>query len=227
MAEHNMPTPELEGANTLISKRELQRPTLKGEEVTPKEENSSARIAPPKPKTWKDKFRESFVGNDVQTVGDYIIFSVLIPSVKNTLLSIINNGASMFLGGGPQQQSLYSNQRSNNSYVSYNYVTRNNASSYAPSALYGNSPSASGLKNISWGSELEALNVLSDLRDYIYSANQVSVAKYYTLARIPGFRPDIMDGNWGWYSLERAVVIPSPVEPGRWIIDLPKPVYLR
>lgn len=224
MAEHQMPTNSLEGANTLISKRELQ--STKPAEQS-KEEASTARIAPPPPKTWKDKFRESFVGNDVQSVGDYLIFSVLIPSVKNTLLSLINNGASMFLGGGPQQSSLYSNQRSNGSYVSYNYVTRNSPSGYSSPSLYGNSPSASGLKNISWGSELEALNVLSDMRDYIYNANQVSVAKYYTLARIPGLRPDVMDGNWGWYNLDRAAVCLSSVEPGRWIIDLPRPVYLR
>lgn len=223
MAEHNIPTSSLEGANTLISRTE--RESIK-ETPEVKEKASSARIAPPKPKTWRDKLRESFVGNDVQSVGEYLIFSVLIPSVKSTLLSIINNGASMFLNGGPSNQSLYSNQRSNGGYVSYNYVTRN-AGGCNSSSIGSNSPSASGLKNISWGSEMEAANVLSDMCDYIYSRNEVSVAKYYTLARIPGFRPTYQDEYWGWYNLDRAYVAPSPVEPGRWIIDLPKPIYLR
>lgn len=223
MAEHNMPTSSLEGANTLISRTE--RESVKENPETPEKE-SSARIAPPKPKTWKDKLRESFVGNDVQSVGEYLIFSVLIPSVKSTLLSIINNGASMFLNGGPTQQSLYSNQRSNGSYVSYNYVTRN-AGGYNSTSVSSNSPAASGLKNISWGSEMEANSVLSDMHDYIYSRNEVSVAKYYTLARVPGLRPNYQDDYWGWYNLDRACVVPSPVEPGRWIIDLPKPIYLR
>ena len=223
MAEHQMPTNSLEGANTLISRKEME--ASKPGVIQDNKQESSARMAPPPPKTWKDKLRESFVGNDVQSVGDYLIFSVLIPSVKNTLLSIINNGASMFLGGGPQQ-SLYSNQRSNGSYVSYNYVTRN-AGGYNSSSIGGNSPASSGLKNISWGSEMEANSVLADMRDYIYNRNEVSVAKYYTLARIPGFVPNYQDEYWGWYNLNRAQVIPSPVEVGRWIIDLPRPIYLR
>lgn len=220
MAEHNIPNNvNPEGANTLMSRKEFAKPSIS----EPQQSNSSAHIAQPKPKTWRDKFRESFVGNDVQTVGDYIIFSVLIPSVKNTLLSIINNGASMFLGGGPQQS--YS-QRSNNSYVSYNYVSRT-PNGYNTTSINSNSPAASGLKNISWGSENEALGVLSDLRDYIYQLNYVSVAKYYTLARIPGFHPNYQDDKWGWYNLDRAMVVPAPNEPGRWIIDLPKPLYLQ
>ena len=222
MAEHQMPTNSLEGANTLISRKEMEASKPTGESA---KSESTARIAPPKPKTWREKLRESFVGNDVQSVGDYLIFSVLIPSVKNTLLSIINNGASMFLGGGPNQQSL-SNQRSNGSYVSYNYVTRSpggySSSSVGPGGSY-----SSGLKDISWASENDAYSVLADMRDYIYSRNEVSVAKYYTLARIPGFVPTYQDEYWGWYNLNRAQVIPSPVEPGRWIIDLPRPIYLR
>lgn len=222
MAEHNIP--ELEGANTLISKRELQKPTINGEQIAAKEEKSTASFAPPKPKTWKDKFRESFVGNDVQSIGDYIIFDILVPSFKSTILSVINNGASMFLNGGPMQQ----NYGGGYGYTNYSTrVIRNNNNQLGGVRITNNSPYGFVLKTISWGSEMEALSVLSDLRDYIYNANQVSVAKYYILARIPGFHPDVMDSSYGWYNLDHASVVPSPMEIGRWVIDLPKPLYLK
>ena len=54
-------------------------------------------------KTLGKKFKEAFTHDDVESVGDYLLFSVLIPAVKDMVSDFVRNATDIFLygsGGG-------------------------------------------------------------------------------------------------------------------------------
>lgn len=171
----------------------------------------------PNEKSFKVKLKESLTGSDVGSVGDYLIFQVLVPTVKNTLVSLISNGAEMLLLGGTQNTN---DRRRSNQYVSYNSI---NSSRYYPPAAPQPKNSEAHYHDISFWSKDDAETVLYNMCDYIDTYGYVDVATYYSLG---GKSATSQDTKWGWYNLGGVKAIPSREEPGRWILSLPKVTYL-
>ena len=224
MAEVQMPKSSinepLEGSN---SKNRLTPPTVQ-RETNPAP--GSAHFAPERKKTFKDKLRASFIGSDANSIGEYLLFNILVPAIKNTAYNLINSSASMFILGNGQPQQYYDNRRPG-SYVSYNYVASRPGFGNNGSYNYG-APAANvdSFRNISYATKAQADSVLSDMLDYIYSYNYVTVAKYYGLSGL-GSQATYQDEAWGWYSLNEVASVPSSNEPGRWILTLPKARPIR
>lgn len=171
----------------------------------------------PNKKSFKAKLKESLTGSDVGSVGDYLVFQVLVPTVKNTLVSLITNGAEMLLLGGTPNTN---DRRRSNQYVSYDSINRSRY--YTPAAPRPNN-SETHYHDISFESKDDAENVLYNMCDYIDTFRYVDVATYYNLGDRSA---TAQDTKWGWRNLGGVKAVPSREEPGKWILSLPKVTYL-
>jgi len=74
-----------------------------------KKSKSSPIVDKPPRKMKKSRwgrFLEVFVGGeDAESLGDYIMFDVLVPTIKNTITEIVTNGVEMILFGDERPSS--------------------------------------------------------------------------------------------------------------------------
>lgn len=156
------------------------------------------------------KFADVFVAEDAHTVKNYLVQDLLIPSIKNTILDLIIEGATIIFKGEPGRARKSS---SNVDYVSYRrYADRDRRDERPYSSVRSNY----GLDDIVLESRGEAEKVLSCMDEMIDTYGFVSVADLYDLV---GKSCNYTDNNYGWTSLRNAE--PVRVRDG-YVLRLPK-----
>lgn len=168
-----------------------------------------------KKKTLGKKLAESFLGDDTKSVGQYMIYDVLIPAAKSTISDMVSGGMERLLFG--EVRSDKSHRGKNKSYVSYasyyNNRDRETSSSQRSRNRYA-------FDDIILKSRGEAEEVISMLVDYIEDYGQATVGDLYDLV---GVTSQFTDQKYGWENLSDAGV--SRVRDG-YLLDLPKPKLL-
>ena len=207
----------------------LSKPSyMEGTEETPNEPvNSkehqvkpvvSGKVKPVK-KTAGKRFMESIGVEDGRTVGDYLIWDVIVPAMKDTISEVFKKGIDAFLYGGPQPGRNVE-RRGRTSRVSYNsyYDERGRSSrrySYNPRAV-------NDFREFAFDDRRDAELVLSEMCEIIDTYGFCKVSDFYSL--VGETERDFTDHGYGWDHLGSA-----RVERGRdgWIIDLPRPISLK
>jgi hypothetical protein len=179
-----------------------------------------------KKKTFGDKFKETFLAEDLDNVKDHLIWDVLIPAAKSTIDDLTKNAVSMMLYG--------STSRNKNSRVG-----RHQSGGWVePRTDYRNSRpdsrSSSGVNNRAlhnFTDEIiedreEAVMVLDRLVDRIDEYGAATVADFYDYI---GKSYDWTAGDYGWDSIEAFENFGATVRAvrGGYIINLPKPRLLK
>jgi len=151
-------------------------------------------------KSLGKKFREVFLGDETQSVGDYVIHDILVPALKSMFNDMVSGGVEMMLFGER------SNRRSNiardrgRSYVSYsNYYRsddRRDRRDISPTTR-----SRHDFDEIVFDSRGEAEEVLSHMVDLTIEYGMVSVADFYELS---GIEAQFTDNKYGWTNLRDA-----------------------
>lgn len=202
MAEVKMPT-----TNTSQPERKPLSPIVTGGVKKP-------------PKTLGQKFKETFIAEDVKTVKKHLIGDILVPEIKKTVSDLATNAVQSILGTSghtrPTQQ--------NNSIFRTNYI------GYSAMSTASQKPAASPQKQTidienQWNeivipSKEQASEVIQQLCDIIEQYQQTSLLDLYELVGL-STRPT--DYNYGWTDLSNATV--KPIAGGYWLC-LPKPVPL-
>lgn len=152
------------------------------------------------------KFADVFISEDAANVKSYILFDVLVPSIKKAFSEIVKDGVDMILYGK-------SGAKKNNStgYVSY-------------SKYYGDSkpaPSQSGssrffYEDVVFQSRGEAEAVYEQMQDIIETYGFVTVADLYDMVDLT---PPYTANKYGWTNLRNSDVV--RIRDG-WIVKLPK-----
>lgn len=156
-------------------------------------------------------------GNNTKDAGTYILWDVLVPALKETIIDMVINGIELVVNGRPKTGSNLTRDRGK-TIVSY-------------SGFYNKRDSVSGrtsLKNTSryqfdelvFETRQDAEEVLSGLVSMIEDYGAVSVSDFYSMIEYPG---EFTDVKYGWDNLARAAVIRVR---GGYILDLPKPLPL-
>ncbi|MCX7817551.1 MAG: hypothetical protein N2317_08620 [Syntrophales bacterium] len=163
---------------------------------------------------------ETFIGDDINSVGSYILHDVLIPAAKATITDMVQGGIEMFLYG--ERKGSRTRRENGRSYVSYN--------SYSSSSprrddrdrrdISSKNRARHSFDDIILSSRGEAEEVLSNLVDLVLDYGQASVSDLYELV---GITANFTDNKYGWTDLASASV--SRVRDG-YMINLPKPVLL-
>lgn len=169
------------------------------------------------------KFGETFLAEDMKSVGDYLLFDVLVPAVKDTIVNIVTNGINAFVYGDtrPAQKSRFNAPYGSRpaGYTSYSSYSR-------PRQPEGNFRSGREIgysrndKEPIVDSRYDADLVIEELNNCIMEYDQATVGDLYDLL---GFDSDHTDYKWGWVDLSSATVRKVS---GGWLIDLPRPTRL-
>ena len=167
-----------------------------------------------KKKSLGEKLKEVFIGEDIQNVGDYILKEVIVPTIKNTVVDIIQNGISLLIFG----ENNRNDRRRNGQYVSYGSYSSNNSRNSRRDDRR-NAPASKG--DIIFDSRGDAQAVLDHLLDILDTYRAVTVANFYEAADVPS---NYQDRKWGWTDLRYAEV--RMARGGGWYIDLPNAEYI-
>jgi len=177
-----------------------------------------------KKKSLGKRISETFLGDDVESVGSYIIHDIIIPATKNTISDMVSGGIEMLMFG--ETRGSRTRRDKGKSYVSY-------------SSYYGDrrgdkrdrdrgrddrdsrNRARHNFDDIILESRGEAEEVLSNMVDLIADYDTATVADLYDLV---GMTSNYTDRNWGWENLRSASV--SRVRDG-YRMDLPKPILLK
>ena len=167
-------------------------------------------------KPFMKQIVETFVGEEVDSVGNYILHDVVIPAVKNTLSDAIQGGIEMLLFGDRDPNNRRHNNR-NKPNISYtNYSKPGNVHHRRPGGVRSRA-----MNDIVLDSRADAQEVLNSLVDLIDEYGEASIASLNDLIGVTG---KYTDNDYGWTNLNTARV--SRVRDG-YLLDLPKPIYLN
>lgn len=199
----------LPGSNAYSSKN-----TPKPEPIEEKSESKVVAKATLKKKSFGEKMKEIFIGEDIQNVGDYILKEVVVPTIKNTIVDIIQNGISLLIFG----ESSSKNRRRDGQYVSYGSYSSNSSRDRRRD---DRRDSYSDKGDLIFNSRSDAQAVLDRMLDIVDTYGACTVGNFYELADVPS---NYQDRKWGWTDLRYADV--RMARGGGYYIDLPSAKYI-
>lgn len=179
-------------------------------------------------KTTGEKIRESFFGEDIDNVGDYLIFDVLIPSAKELFDTFLTNAKDIILFGEVRENPSRGRRSGRGGYVAYDGYSRRSRRDTASARR-----ARFDFSYIEFDSPDDIDDVIEEMRDIFTVYNEITVAQYYQSADPDGIRISPTDNNWGWIDIRafttadiRKVRSRNP-DTGdievRWVLDLPRP----
>lgn len=168
------------------------------------------------------KMRDEFISEDAGNVGSYILWDVLVPAVKDTILDILHGSIDMAFGGGTggyyRRGGSSRGRSSNRSYISYDrmYDDRDRD---RDRRRREDRRTRDQLEDLIFEYRDDADDVLDRMCDYLDRYGDVPVSYLYDLCgqTVPH---DFTKDDWGWTNLGSAKVMRA--HGGGYYIDFPK-----
>lgn len=198
------------------------------EDTRTKREKIVTREVREKRKGLGHKVAETFAGDDMRSVGSYLLFDVIIPAAKTMISDAASQGVERMLFGDsrPRRGNSYGgSNRGGQSYTSYSSVARTSpagraGSSDGPREISRTGRALHDFREIVIPDRGDAQQVLRELESLIDNYNMASVADFYDFVGVTG---DFQDQKFGWMDLASARIV--RVRDG-FILDLPRPESL-
>lgn len=197
-----------------MAKAKLSTKDLPSNSIT-KRSGEVKKVTTGKIVTREKPFLARFFGDSMSSIGQYILWDVLIPAAKNTISEIVSNGIEMMLYGDARPSSGIRRDRSR-SYVSYNSIYHGGQKRETTSRAR----SRHSFSDVVLESRMDAEEVLSSLVELIDTYDVATVADFYSSVGLEG---EWSDNKFGWDNLSSAEV--KRIREG-YILVLPKPVAL-
>lgn len=202
-------------------------------EVKPAEEKKKPEIKPivsgkvieKKPSLFK-RLGEAFTGDDTQTVGQYLMFDVVVPTVKALVLDLVNQGLERkFYGDGRGSNSGarrtgYATTYNRPTATSYPGKPMTSAGSNGRREMSERARAAHDFDEIILPEKGAGEIVLDTMQEYINDAGLVTVG---TMLSLVGITPAFTDEKYGWYDLGSSRTV--RVREG-YLLQMPRPVQL-
>ena len=179
-----------------------------------------------KKKSIGKQLSETFLEDDARSVGDHLIWDILIPAAKNVISDMLTNALDMFFWGGNRGGDNRTYRDRGKSYVSYSsYYDRDRRTRDRYSNSAADHRPRRGARfdftDITFDRREDAEEVLSFMIDHLDEYDEVTVADFYDLV---GMDSTYTDRDWGWDNLGSSSV--SRVRDG-YIIEFPRPIGLK
>ncbi len=172
------------------------------------------------------KLKDTFIADDARDVGDYIVWDILVPTIKRTIRDVIVGSTDrVFLGTSSPNSSSSLYRERGVTYVKHTDYssasktrTRNDI---RPQSVRPSTRTNFHLNEIVFDNYDDASAVLERLVDYLETYGKVSVDDYFDLV---GQSSDYTAQNWGWTSLASATIVNTF---GGYFIKLPNPIVIK
>ena len=176
--------------------------------------------------SFLSRLKETFIAEDARDVGDYILWDILVPTIKRTIRDIIVGSADrVFLGTGVPSSSSNLYREKGVTYVRRtDYAASSRPTIKATGVKVENRPQSRinfGLDDIVFDNYDDAASVLERLVDYLDTYGQVTVDDYFDLI---GKSSPFTTQNWGWKSLSSASIVTTA---NGYFIKLPRPIVIK
>lgn len=175
--------------------------------------------------SWS-RFAETFLGDDIQSIRSYLFYDMLVPGIKEGILSAMEmlffgtaRGRRTGSSGGARRNVDRASYMIN--YGSYSNGSRSRSRDRDDRDL--DSRYSISMDDIEFDSRAEAEKVLDALREDIAHYNEATLSAYYQYAGVSS--NDYTAGDRGWTNLDMAIR-PRRVRGGGYVLDLPRPQQL-
>ena len=221
MAEADMPKVDTGYSNLSREKSSLSEPrqqSKQGIEKVPLQ----GKVIQKKP-SFASKLKETFIAEDARDVGDYILWDILIPTIKRTIREIIVGSADrVFLGTSvPQSSHLVRENGTTRVVTRSDYSAISSKKNTVTSLPVANRSPNFGINDVIFESYEDAANTLDRMVDYLETYGLVRVEDFFDLV---GKSAPYTAQNWGWRSLSSATII---TVRGGYFIKLPTPIVIK
>ena len=228
MAEIEVPTPNVHTESSLVrgSRENLKKPENDSKKIEAKPLKGGITKKNP---SFKEKLRRSFVKEDIKDIRDYVIFDVVIPSIRKSIFdTIVGTAAQIFGVSVPRSFGYSSDGRYNGGrltpherqYRDYTSIQRSRqlASEEPRLARYDRFY----VTDYPFVYKEDADSVLEQLMDICDYQGWVSVSQFFNIAdpdgTIAGKNP-YTNSNYGWHSIDNASV--KFIQDYGYVINLP------
>lgn len=160
------------------------------------------------------KFFSNFFQGDFKTVGAYLLYDLVLPTIKDTFRDALHSTIDILTDGDTR----YSRRAGRGSAQRFNYSSI--SSNKNSTVVRSEDLRTSVIKTVVFSDPQDAENVLDTLCAKIDAEGCCSVADYYEVCNQ---KSDFTDHKWGWDTLASAK--PRRVNGG-YIINLPRPIRL-
>lgn len=171
----------------------------------------------------RKRLRESLGLEETRTVGDYLVWDVLLPAAKETIADVVKKGIDVFLYGGTGRYPADRRSGRPSSHVSYEgyYSKRGDYKSERSRYSY-RGRAAMDFREFVFDDRRDAEMVLSELCEIVDTYGFAKVSDFYSL--VGETERNFTDHGYGWDALGSASV--ERVRDG-WVVDLPRPIPLN
>lgn len=172
-------------------------------------------------KPLRRKLAETFTGEDMQSVGNYILFEVIIPASKTMISDAVSQGVERTLFGETIRRSPGAASRPQQRHTSYHKMYSPNDDRVAgPRQMSSRAKATHDFDEVILPNRGDAEAVLEGLDLLIAEYDVATVADLYELVDITG---SFQDDKWGWSDIRGASV--TRVSQG-YLLNLPRPIAL-
>jgi len=167
-----------------------------------------------KKKTIGERFATTVYSQESKNIIDYVLYDVLIPATKATIMEMINSALDIKFYGTDNRRDRRDRSRSTG-YVSYSSYS-SSPKERKPERREVLSRHPQKFEDVVMDSRSDAQIVLDSMAELVDAYGVCTVAEYYDFA---GVNSEWTDHKYGWDNLSTAVV--RKIREG-YIIDLPR-----
>lgn len=163
------------------------------------------------------KIKETFTGDDMGSVVNYVVLEVLVPATKTLISDMLSQGVERFLFGGAAPRGRTGRGVGYTSYGSFHASsnTRPEGRSISKSARANHD-----FREITVPTRADVEIILENLGEAIDQYGMATVSDFYSLVGVTG---NFVDDQWGWTNLRGAAA--RRVRDG-YLVELPNPIAL-
>ena len=169
-----------------------------------------------KKKSTARKIADVFFSDDIHSIGDSILFDLLVPNIIDTIVNIVESGVEMLFYG--KSNGGKRRKRSNGTIIAYDKFS----SGDRVIAPRSSGRSVYDVADAVFDSRGTAELVVDQLIDLIDRYNEATVHDFYDACGITTTNHN--DFFYGWKNLQGTIVTKGH---GGWVINLPEPQQLR
>ena len=225
MAEDPYEGTDIGGGRRSFKKPDYAANSRKAKDAKPEEEEKGPRVervvkeeAVQRKKPLARRIAENFTGEDIHSVGDWIIFEVIIPATKNLITDVVKEGIERIMfPGGSTHPSTYRTGASRTAYGSSSRLVTPSQ----PPQMNPRARATHDFQDLRLNDRVDAEAALSGLSDCIEEFGWATVKDLYDLV---GITSSFIDSGWGWTDIRGASVRRLP--RGGFLLDLPRPIPL-
>ena len=159
------------------------------------------------------KMKDIFINSDATNAKEYLLFEIIVPSIKETIVSVGNNALELIFGVSPKKKKNSSGEPSYAAFYKSSKSTTEKKDVY--SFRSNNRYSTDDVIFETKGDAVEVLEVLTEALD-LYG--NVTVADFKDAIGVTG---DFIDNKWGWVDLRGSTI--KRVRDG-YLLVLPEPI---